>query len=315
MPSPSLAVVLPAYKPQFLDEAISSLVHQTDHEFDLIVADDGGPPAISAIVFRWQRYRPIRYVRFDTNIGRHDLAAHWNRAVELSNADWIWLFSDDDVAAAGCIKSARTAIASTVPATVLLRFNTRIIDAAGQLQQINPPHPESELFAGTLYHKLRGHRESFAIEYVFRRSAWQGAGGFAAQPLAWCTDDLTWMRIAGSSSVLTLSEGVVDWRKSKLHISARGSTADSLKFQALGPFLREALPALETFTGCREAVRRAVSRWLIVQAVVLCPSYSSIRALVTALPGKYIHPNAGKLFCAARCGAALRVLRPLLLDD
>ena len=45
-----LAIIVPAYKAEFLREALESIAAQTSRDFNLYVFDDGGPAAVEAIV-------------------------------------------------------------------------------------------------------------------------------------------------------------------------------------------------------------------------------------------------------------------------
>lgn len=94
--SDSLDIVIPAYKARFLPVLLQSLAHQRSKNFSVIVCDDASPEPLEPICQEFGERLPIRYVRFERNLGATDLAGHWNRSVALSHAPWVLLPGDDD---------------------------------------------------------------------------------------------------------------------------------------------------------------------------------------------------------------------------
>ena len=93
----SLAIILPAYKGRFLSETLDSVAAQTCRDFVLYIGDDASPDALQEIVRPYESRLPLVYHRFDRNLGRTDLAGHWERCIALSDEPLVWLFSDDDL--------------------------------------------------------------------------------------------------------------------------------------------------------------------------------------------------------------------------
>ncbi|HET9948812.1 MAG TPA: glycosyltransferase family 2 protein, partial [Longimicrobiales bacterium] len=180
-----LAIVIPAYKPEFLGPALASVAAQTDRRFTLYVGDDAGPPEIARLCATYSG-GPVRlvYLRWEHNLGRRSLAAHWNRCVRACAEPWVWLFSDDDLMAPDCVAAFYEELARG-PATDLLRFDTDVIDARGRRLVTSPPHPAHESGVDFVYDRLQGRRNSFVVEYVFRRGVFEREGGFPELPVAW----------------------------------------------------------------------------------------------------------------------------------
>src|SRR5690348_11740615 len=104
-----LAIVIPAYKPDFLRAALDSIAAQTDRRFRVYIGDDCGPPAIAeASAELAKKGVDVVYHRFGDNLGGRSLPAQWNRCVGLSTEPWVWLFSDDDVMAPDCVAAIHT---------------------------------------------------------------------------------------------------------------------------------------------------------------------------------------------------------------
>lgn len=271
---PSLAIVIPAYKPDFFRAALASVAAQTDQRFRLYVGDDAGPPAIADTCASFQASGlDLEYHRFEENLGGRSLTAHWNRCVELSGEPWVWLFSDDDVMAPDCVASIHAELTAGTDADVL-RFDTEVIDAYGQRVAENPRHPEAEAGVDFIYHRLRGTRNSYVVEHVFRREAFDAAGGFPEYPVAWCADDVAWYAFSRRGGIRTLRGGGVKWRASGRNITDANRRHQREKLLAAVRFLRfveeVVVPADEGRRGPDEW-RRATEAWLLGQVRYLMP--------------------------------------------
>ena len=93
---PLLSFVLPAYKAQFLKEAIASILSQTYQNFELVIVDDASPEDLESIVSEFNDIR-VRYYRNEQNIGGTDLVKQWNHCLTFATGDYVILAADDDV--------------------------------------------------------------------------------------------------------------------------------------------------------------------------------------------------------------------------
>ncbi len=272
--------MIPAYKPEFFRAALESVVAQTDRRFRVYIGDDGGPPEIERICTDLSTSGvEIVYRRFDENLGRRSLTAHWNRCVALSSEPWVWLFSDDDVMAPDCVASIHEELAKGAAGDVL-RFDTDVIDGQGKTLAENEPHPALETGVDFIYARLRGERNSYVVEYVFRRDAFDRVGGFPDYPVAWCSDDVAWYSFAGGLPIRTLSKGRVQWRASGLNITDAKRKHRREKLDAGSQFLRfvrdEVAPRDRAATRSPAAWRRAEEIWWIGQIRYLMPMGPSL---------------------------------------
>ena len=274
-PRPTLAIVIPAYRPDFFRATLASLVAQTDRRFRVYVGDDAGPPAIADLCASFAAEGlDLVHHRFPENLGRRSLTAHWNRCVALSNEPWVWLFADDDVMSPDCVASVLAAIdESAVPD--VLRFDTEVIDAQGTRVHANPPHPRWEAGADFVYDRMWSRRNSYVVEYVFRRDAFVRAGGFPDYPIAWCADDAAWYLFAGSSGIRTLDAGLVRWRASGRNITDMSRRHRPEKLAAAERFLAfvrdVVVPADEATDRAAPDWQQASSAWLAGQLRYLMP--------------------------------------------
>lgn len=230
---PDLAVVIPAFKPDFFRDTLASLAAQTSTDFTVYVGNDGGPREIGDIGSDFPELS-IRYERFDENLGGTSLVAHWNRCVRLSTEPWVWLLSDDDVVAPGCVEAF---LGHGKDGIDVVRFDTETIDATGQRIREHEPHPRSESAEDFLFARLEGRRHSFVVEYLFRRSAFDRTDGFIDFPVAWCADDASWFAFAGGAPIETLPSGMVSWRASGVNITDANEERQEEKLEAAFRFL------------------------------------------------------------------------------
>jgi glycosyltransferase involved in cell wall biosynthesis len=232
----SLAVVIPAFKGEFLERALASLTEQTDLNFRIYVGDDASPDDLESIIKRWSSKLRLHYTRFPENLGQYNLVRQWTRCIEMCDEPWVWLFSDDDEADPGCVESWRAA-QRLRPKADLFHFDVVQIDGASRVQQVFPEFPE--LLTITRFLEARFERKiaSFAPEYIFRRAAWNRVGGFEIFPLAWCSDDATWIKIAARSGIHSVSGPKVRWRLSGSNITTSSNRHARLKAQAATAYL------------------------------------------------------------------------------
>jgi glycosyltransferase involved in cell wall biosynthesis len=213
----NIAVVVPAWKPDFLREALSSIEAQSGMPFDVYIFDDAAPPAVGDICRDFPKFR---YFRFEKNMGSTSLVAHWNRCLHHISNEWVWLFSDDDVMCPGSMQAVQEAIQSN-PDKGLFQLSVKMTstDLTQTMWASNPPEFESA--RSFLQARFQGLRLSCLPDHVF---SWhrlrQMNNGFIEFPLGWNSDDATWVTIAGPDGIVGVPVGQVLWRQSSLNISA-----------------------------------------------------------------------------------------------
>lgn len=221
----ALAIIVPAYKTKFLRETLASIAAQTDKNFQLYVFDDGSPEPIGEIVRELSTQLPLKFHRFENNLGRTSLVQHWERCIRLTDEPWVWLFADDDLMEPGCVADFHAELARTQAAHELYRFNTIWVNSAGARLRECPQHPVEESGAEFLLARLDGRRDVNLQEQIFSRSAWEQNGGIPEFPMGWHSDD-AFCACLGVRRPLRLIPGArVIWRASRFNISGDNSYA------------------------------------------------------------------------------------------
>lgn len=91
--SPMVSVIIPTYdRPQFLKEAVLSVLAQSFQDFEIIIVNDGGPNDAKQIVTQLNETR-IRYLR----IKRKGISGALNAGLAHSKGKYIAYLDDDDV--------------------------------------------------------------------------------------------------------------------------------------------------------------------------------------------------------------------------
>lgn len=229
-----LTIVIPAYKPDFLNAALKSFSAQSVKDFEVLVADDCSPHALERITWEFADDLKIRYHRFSANMGGESLAAQWTRSVRLTCSPWVWLFSDDDLVDPNCVEVLLLALNGPLAQTTrLLHFNTRIVDQAGKLIRETTRYPVRLQAAQFVQARMDMRYSSFACEYVFSRTAFDEIGGFVDFPAGWCSDDASWVALAGDADIVTIDDAMVNWRRSEKNISSPNSGLSPKKAEAM----------------------------------------------------------------------------------
>jgi glycosyltransferase involved in cell wall biosynthesis len=226
-----LAIIIPAYKVQFLVQALESVARQTSKDFTLYIGDDASSDDLEQVVKQFEDKINLVYHRFENNVGSIDLIEQWTRSVNLSvEEDYIWLFSDDDIMPIRAVESFYEVIAEK-KLFDLYRFNIDLMDERGAINNLGSSHPDVESAEDFILKRLKCETLSSACEYIFSRSAFIKAGGFVKFPLAWGSDDATWYKIGKNKGICTIPGDPVHWRLSGINITSL-NTYNKIKFKA-----------------------------------------------------------------------------------
>lgn len=232
-----LAIVIPAYKHQFLSQALQSIANQTCKRFTLYIGDDASPHDLKTIVEPYKSEIYIVYNRFENNLGAISLAKQWDRCIKLStNEEYIWLFSDDDRMPFDAVERFYQYI-ELHPECEIFRFNLQFIDENNNAIRAATNHPILESSVDFIKRRLTFSTLSAACEYIFLKEAYLKSGGFVEFPLAWCSDDATWALLALGNGIVTIKGEPVLMRMSKgINISSDNSM-NKTKFNAVLLFI------------------------------------------------------------------------------
>lgn len=223
MPHKRLAIIIPAYKATFLKQTLDAFEAQTCHDFNLYIGDDCSPEPIKDIVDLYIDRLPIVYRRFDENLGSTNLTLHWQRCIDMSNSEpYIWLFSDDDIVSDTTVEAFYQAIKKHgerdlfhFPVNIIDENDNSFIPKGYNKKPFDAIMSCKQFIINRLFFKIN----SFIVEYIFRRDAFNRVGGFESFDLAWGADDALWIKLSKNDGITSIDTGLVGWRHSRQNIS------------------------------------------------------------------------------------------------
>lgn len=188
MNNSDLAIVIPAYKLQFFEQALNSIASQSNQNFTVYIGDDDSKSDLFSIFKKFEHKINIKYYKFDTNLGGTDLVAHWERCIQLTEKEnWIWLFSDDDIMTENCVKDFYECLEKN-PNTELFHFDIEVINAENKLLRKSIKFPKKLNVSDFNLKKWRSELFSYVVEYIFSRQSYHKNNGFQNFPFAWHSD-------------------------------------------------------------------------------------------------------------------------------
>ena len=215
-----LSFILPAWKGQFLEEAIGSIIEQTNPNWELHVVDDCSPESIGIIVASFKDER-IHYHRNEENIGGKDLVRQWNHSISFASGDYIVLAADDDkYKPEFCEEVLR--LAEKYPEVDLIHSSVEQIDEDGHHLWDDSILPEYTSKYEYLNWWLTGRSFTCVGYFAFKRTALLAMGGFMDFPCAFGSDIATPISLS-KNGVANTQQMLFCFRQSKQHLSADSS--------------------------------------------------------------------------------------------
>ncbi len=198
---PAISVVIPVHNAvRYLDACLTSVVAQDFADIEIVLYDDGSTDGSSELLAGWAARDPR--IRLERGLKRLGAAASSNRVTRLSRAPLVARMDADDVMLPGRL-SAQAACLAAHPAAVAVGGLAWTIDAA--VRRVRPPDLARLLRASPF--------APFAHSAIlFRRSAWECAGGYRAEAEKWEDIDL-FLRLADLGEIWVLSRPVIEYRQ------------------------------------------------------------------------------------------------------
>ena len=187
-----LAIVIPAYKGDFIDEAIGSVARQTCKDFTLYIGNDAGSREIDKAVEKYKGDIDIVYKRFDENLGGKDLVAAWTRTLTLMGGEpFFELFSDDDIMEPDCVRRFYEET-DKHPDYDVYHFNLTIINSKSEVKTCRAGLPKvMDVHQFYVDNNIYNRVDVRMPEFIFLTKKFKEEDGFVSFPLAMRTDNAT----------------------------------------------------------------------------------------------------------------------------
>lgn len=207
--------VLPAYKSDYLQDAIESILQQTLNDFELIIVDDASPYNLESIVNQYNDNR-IVFHRNENNIGGKNLVSNWNKCIKYAKGEYVILASDDDIYSPFFLQQVDERI-KDYPDVDIIRLRVNRIDSDGIITDIEQIYKPFMPFSEFVFYWSKGIINCIA-NYAFKRTALLDAGGFVDMPCAWYSDDITILNMS-INGMATTDDALFYFRTSDKSIS------------------------------------------------------------------------------------------------
>ena len=311
------SVTIPAYKPDFLAEAVASVVGQSYADWELIVVDDCSPYDLRSIISAWQDDERLHYHRNTENCGALDVVDNWNRCLDYCTGDYVICMGDDDRLMRDCLGELADLI-SCNPGLGAYYIQTELIDAEGSVIESCPARPERESALEMLDRRWRKNSRQFIGNVCFDVARLRSEGGFYKLPLAWGSDDITFFRAASDGIANTQKVGF-QYRKTDKTLSSNDDFATKVNAIALASdWFGQSLALYEPASAAEKALLDNLSSRREPYFRYLCKEY--LKTDIGMRPHRFLywmrHRLEARLSRGSVCLVALKgILRRLLHLD
>ena len=227
MINPLVTIAIPAYKCDYLKDAIQSAINQTYNNIEILIVDDKSPYDVYSIVNTFNDSR-IRYIRNSENIGGEDPANNWNKCLREAQGDYFCLLCDDDLYMPTFVEMMLK-LATKYEHTHIFRSRVSVIDIEGKCIDMYPTSPEFETSENYMLDLFAGYRRQTISEFMYKRNEFVEKGGYCNLPKAMCSDHLTIILQSQYGGIASSTQPLVAFRMSEKNLSGTGQNKKNIK--------------------------------------------------------------------------------------
>ncbi len=216
-----ITVAIPAYKPNYLKEAIQSVIDQSYQDWELVIVNDCSPYDLNSIINCFNDTR-IKYYTNEINIGGINVVDNWNKCLEYATGDYIMLIGDDDKLPKESLKNYIDIIGYK-PGLDIYHGRTILIDENSEVIYIQESRPSIESLYSAIWHRMDG-RQQFIGDYLFKVDTLRNNNGFVKIPLAWGSDDISVYKAIADKGIANTNEPSFYYRVNRYSITSSGNS-------------------------------------------------------------------------------------------
>lgn len=214
------SIAIPAYKAQYLEECLSSILSQTYPHYEVVIVDDASPEDLKSIVEKFNDSR-IRYYRNLNNYGAINVVDNWNKCLEYCNGKYVICMGDDDRLTPHCLDNYVSLI-NKYPGLGLYHTQAEIIDGDSEFVDCLTCRPEFESAWSLMWHRWKG-RKQYIGDFCYDTERIKRNGGFYKLPLAWASDDISAIIASRDTGVANTQVVGFQYRTNRQTISRTGN--------------------------------------------------------------------------------------------
>lgn len=219
-----VGITIPNYgRPDYLKEAVDSVLAQTHADFELLIVDDRSPdPAVKEYLAGIKDPR-VKWVIHETNLGT---AKNYDTALRLLDRDvsWAMILDNDDVLERDYLKEMVKAH-EKYPAVKVICGRQIFVDAAKRFIREDEPRPEFEDAEAYLLSRCRGRRDLRSSNVFFEMKRFLEVGGYPQFPSGMGTDTVLIFALAFGNQLAYAPSAKISIR---VHDGAESITTDHL---------------------------------------------------------------------------------------
>ncbi len=286
MSTPLVTIAIPAFKTDFLKEAISSALNQTYSNIELVIVDDCSPEKVDDVVKCFDDPR-IHYYRNEKNIGANDPSKNWNKCLEYAKGEYFALLCDDDTYEPTFVEEMLK-LANDYPDVKVFRARAKTINAKNLTVNWYPSAPAFETGFDYMYQKLSGFRRQTISEFLYRTDYIKTLGGYTNTPRAWTADSLSIYKFAWENGIASTANILVNFRDSSENISSIYSDALQ-KRDALLFFKKEIQHYIQNLAeqNQQQLLKNALYYFMYTEIIMLCTHASIIDIAKIVIQGGF----------------------------
>lgn len=213
---PLISFVMPAYKAEWLAQAVDSILAQTYPAIELIVVNDCSPHDLDSVMAQYTDPR-VRYYRNEQNIGGKHLTRQWEHCLGFVRGEYLVMAADDDLYAPTFAEECMK-LAMQHPSVDLIRTRVEEIDEVGALVGLESFYTKGLISQLEYIYAYRS-REVFICmgNFAFKTSVLREKG-FGDFPRALGSDIATTIEMA-ANGVACVDQPLFAFRHSTIHLS------------------------------------------------------------------------------------------------
>ncbi|WP_219226479.1 glycosyltransferase family 2 protein [Pedobacter antarcticus] len=208
-----LAILIPYFKIDYLEETISSLASQTNKDFTLYIGNDLSFDDPLPVIQKYFQPHQYKYYDYKYNLGARNLSLQWARILENVQEEWFQILGDDDFVSPNLVEEFYSHIPGKESFINVIKFKSQLCDGKSKITK-----QLYESFSTGIYEvvdlmimKFRGRLNSSLSEHIFKLSKYRDIG-FADYPIGWHTDDMLILQMSNYRSLLFVAEASVTVR-------------------------------------------------------------------------------------------------------
>lgn len=223
-----ISITIPAYKKQYLDNAIRSIREQTYDNWELIIVDDCSPEDLESVVRPHLEDPRIRYYRNAKNCGAVNVVENWNICLDYVTGDYVICMGDDDRLKPCCLDEY-IKLMEKYPGLAVYHARTEIIDENGQGKFLQEERPEWESALSLLWNRWDNRPDQYIGDFCYDTKKLRAEGGFFYLPLAWGSDDITAVRAAHEGGIANTVIPCFEYRQNSQTITSSNNARIKLE--------------------------------------------------------------------------------------